>query len=75
MTPSRISRPNVRVRPSSIWARSRPSSWVRVNSSTTSMIAWLPCRVTGALLSSQARWLGWSSATTDHQAASRSVCC
>ena len=34
VTPRRISRPKTAVSPSSIWARSRPSSWPRVNSST-----------------------------------------
>ena len=55
-----ISRPKTSVRASSTWPRSRPSSWLRVNSSGTSMIAVEPCSVTGRLDRSQARWLGCS---------------
>ena len=49
---------------SSSWPRSRPSSWVRVKSLGTAMIAVLSCRVTGSLARSQARWLGCRSSTT-----------
>ena len=76
VTAIRISRPKRRLRASSSWARSRPSSWLRVKSLGTATMAVLSWRVTGSLALSQARWLGWRSSTTPRQATSRSeVCC
>ena len=56
VTAIRISRPNATVSDSSSWARSRPSSWPRVNSLGTAMIAVFSWSVTGWLVRSQARW-------------------
>ncbi len=49
VTARRISCPKIWVSASSSWPRSRPSSWVRVKSSPTAMIAVLPWSVTGSL--------------------------
>ncbi len=47
VTAIRISRPKDSLSASSTWPRSRPSSWVRVNSLGTAMMAVVSCRVTG----------------------------
>src|SRR4051794_36820935 len=72
VTAIRISRPKATVSASSSCPRSRPSSWLRVKSLGTAMIAVLSCRVPGSLARSQARWLGCRSATTPRHAVLRS---
>ncbi len=76
VVPSRISRLNTSRSAPSSSARSRPSTWVRVNSSGTAMIARLSWTVTGSQVASQARWLGWMLSRTARQASLRagSVC-
>ncbi len=58
---------------SSSRVRSRPSSWLRVNSSATAMMAVCSCSVTGRLAVSQARWFGGRSAIRVRQTEPRSA--
>ncbi|CUR62331.1 hypothetical protein NOCA170277 [metagenome] len=74
VTSIRISRPKPSVRASSMWLRSRPSSWLRVKSLGTAMIAVFSCSVIGTLGRNQARWLGWRSSTICCHAVPRSTC-